>query len=60
MGAFTALVKIYSTKCLCNTKAAGLGEIFVQQKFAPNITNQVHFLLTLRTLFQLTEPVRQK
>ena len=30
---FNALVKIYSTKYFCNTKVAGLGEIFVQQKF---------------------------
>ena len=30
---FNALVKIYSTKYFCNTKVAGLGESFVQQKF---------------------------
>ena len=33
MAMFTALVKIYSTKYICNTKVPGLGEIFVQQKF---------------------------
>ena len=30
MAIFTALAKIYSTKYFCNTKVAGLGEIFVQ------------------------------
>ena len=33
MATFTALAKIYSTKYFCNTKVAGLGEIFVQQNF---------------------------
>ena len=30
---FTAFGKIYSTEYFCNTKVAGFGEIFVQQKF---------------------------
>ena len=34
MATFTALVKIYSTKYFCNTKVAGLGEIFVKRKFS--------------------------
>ena len=29
MATFTALAKIYSTEYFCNTKVAGLGEIFV-------------------------------
>ena len=29
MATFTALAKIYSIECFCNTKVAGLGEIFV-------------------------------
>jgi Holliday junction resolvase-like predicted endonuclease len=29
-----ALAKIYSTKFLCSTKVAGLGEIFIQRKFS--------------------------
>ena len=29
MVTFTALAKIYSTEYFCNTKVAGLGEIFV-------------------------------
>ena len=33
MVTFTALAKIYSTEYFCNTKVAGLGEIFVQRKF---------------------------
>ena len=33
MATFTALAKIYSSKFFCNTKVAGLGEIFVQRKF---------------------------
>ena len=33
MATFTALAKIYSTEYFCNTKVAGLGEIFVQRKF---------------------------
>ena len=33
MATFTALAKIYSTEYFCNTKVAGLGETFVQQKF---------------------------
>ena len=31
---FTALAKIYSTEYFCNTKVAGLGEIFAQEKFS--------------------------
>ena len=34
MVTFTALVKIYSPEYFCNTKVAGLGEIFVEQKFS--------------------------
>ena len=34
MVTFTTLVKIYSTKYFCNTKVAGLGEIFVKRKFS--------------------------
>ena len=34
MATFTALVKIYSTKYFCNTKVAGLGEIFVKRNFS--------------------------
>ena len=30
---FTALAKIYSTEYFCSTKVAGLGKLFVQQKF---------------------------
>ena len=33
MVTFTALVKIYSIEYFCNTKVAGVGEIFVQWKF---------------------------
>ena len=32
MATFTMLVKFYSTKYFCNTKVAGLGEIFIQRK----------------------------
>ena len=31
---FTALAKIYSTEYFYNTEVAGLGEIFVQEKFS--------------------------
>ena len=34
MAIFTTLAKIYSTEYFFNTKVAGLGEIFVQQKFS--------------------------
>ena len=30
----STLVKPYSTEYFCNIKVAGLGEIFVQQKFS--------------------------
>jgi hypothetical protein len=30
---FTALAKLYSTECFCNTKVARLGKILVQQNF---------------------------
>ena len=33
MATSTTLAKIYSTKYFCNAKVAGLGKIFVQQKF---------------------------
>ena len=33
MATFTALVKKISTKYFCNAKVAGLGELFVKQKF---------------------------
>ena len=33
MATFTALANIYFTEYFCNTKVAGLGEIFVQRKF---------------------------
>ena len=33
MATLIALVKIYFTEYFCNTKLAGLGEIFVKQKF---------------------------
>ena len=33
MVTFTALAKIYSTEYFCNTKVAGLGEVFVQRNF---------------------------
>ena len=34
MVTFMALVKIYSTEYFCNAKVAGIGKIFVQQKFS--------------------------
>ena len=34
MATFTVLAKIYSIKYFCNTKAAGLGKIFIQQKIS--------------------------
>ena len=34
MATFSALVKIFSTKFFGNTKVAGLGKIFIQQKFS--------------------------
>ena len=34
MATFTALAKVYSTEYFCNTKVAGVGKIFVQQKFS--------------------------
>ena len=34
MATFTALAKMYSTEYFCNTKVAGLGEIFVKWKFS--------------------------
>ncbi len=34
MVTFTALAKVYSTEYFCNTKVAGLGEIFVQRKIS--------------------------
>ena len=34
MATFTAMAKIYSTEYICNTKVAGLGEIFVQRKLS--------------------------
>ena len=33
MVTFIILVKIYSIEYFCNTKVAGLGKIFVKQKF---------------------------
>ena len=34
MVTFTALVRIFSMNFSCNTKVAGLGEIFIQRKFS--------------------------
>ena len=33
------LAEIYSTKYFCNTKVAGLGEIFVQQKMSHTVSH---------------------
>ena len=34
MMTFTALAEIYSSKYFCNARVAGIGEIFVRQKFS--------------------------
>ena len=45
MATFTTLAKIYCTEYFCNTKVAGLGEIFVKQNF--HVNNMQKHLLSI-------------
>ena len=55
MVTFTTLVKIYSTEYFYNTKVAGLGETFVQQKFlAISYTHvTVHVYIVCAIMYEL-------
>ena len=52
MATFTALVKIYSTEYYCNTKVAGLGEIFVKRKFSCILYSTDNRIIILHLKFQ--------
>ena len=46
MATFTALAKNFSINIFCSTKVAGLGEIFIQQKFSRAV-NREYFIVKL-------------